>query len=315
MVFWILCLIPLIGAQFILFFPNEKMNQIKYFSLSLSLITFGFNIYLIQYPLALGHWNWGQIISWYSKYGIDWSVHVDGMSMSLLLLSTLLIPISILGSFNSINKHIKGFYYCILLLESAVIGVFITSNLWVFYLFWEMMLIPMYFLIGVWGGKERIHASIKFILFTLAGSLIMLVGILSLGYLHLVEYGSWNFSIFNLSGLHLSSGIQNSLFICFFIAFAVKIPIVPFHTWLPDAHSEAPTAGSVLLAAVLLKMGLFGFIRICIPIFPLACLSASFPISFLGGIGIIYGALLAWSQKDIKRCIAYTPLPWVHWVN
>lgn len=308
MSFWLMCFISFLGVFVITLIPSREKTLIKMVCLVFSLVVFIHNLLIVKDFLNMDSGQFSQTISWMSIFGLDWSISIDSLSLSLILLTTFLIPICIGASWTQITTKVKGFYICLLLLEASVIGVFITSNLWVFYIFWEMMLIPMYLMIGIWGSDERIKASIKFVLFTLAGSLLMLVGILALGYLHYIEHGQLNFSIAMLSQLSIPVTLQKWIFVFIMIGLAVKIPLIPFHTWLPDAHGQAPTAGSVMLAAILLKMGVFGIFRICIPILPQAVIWASPFLMVLGVVGIIYGAFLAWAQTDIKRLIAYSSI-------
>src|SRR5262249_53829812 len=235
-------------------------------------------------------------------------VGIDGISLFLVLLTTFLTPLAILSSWNSIDHRVKEYFVFMLVLETGMLGVFVALDLFLFYVFWEAMLVPMYFLIGVWGGQKRIYAAIKFFLYTMAGSVLMLVAIITLYFLN----GGVSFDFPTiLSGLQsgrvaLNASQQYWLFLAFFIAFAIKVPLFPFHTWLPDAHVEAPTAGSVILAGVLLKMGTYGIVRFCLPLFPEAALEMAPLISMLAIVGIIYGALVAMVQPDLKKLVAYS---------
>ena len=219
---------------------------------------------------------------------------------------TFLTPITILSCFSSITERIKEFFFCMLLLETTMMGAFIAQDLFLFYVFWELMLIPMYFMIGVWGGERRIYATIKFFIYTMVGSLLMLVAILYVVFQFKAQTGTLTFELSQVLATQLGSGEQWLLFLAFALAFAIKVPMFPFHTWLPDAHVEAPTPGSVILAGVLLKMGTYGFIRFAMPMFPEAAMRAIPVISVLAIIGIIYGALVAMVQKDIKKLVAYS---------
>jgi NADH-quinone oxidoreductase subunit M len=243
---------------------------------------------------------------WIPSLGISYEVGVDGISLLLIVLTTFLTPLTLVASWDSIQTRSREFMICMLFLESGMVGVFAAVDLFLFYVFWEATLIPMYFLIGVWGGPQRIYAAVKFILYTMAGSLLMLVAILALYFLHRQATGDPTFNLFQLAQLELPLNIQRWLFLAFFLAFAIKVPLFPFHTWLPDAHVEAPTAGSVILAGVLLKMGTYGFVRFCLPLFPEASLDATPIIALLAVIGIIYGALMALVQIDIKKLVAYS---------
>ncbi len=260
-------------------------------------------------------------VPWISEYGIQYFVGVDGISMLLVLLTTFLMPITLLACWNDIDRSQRSFLFHMLSLETGMIGAFVSLNLFQFYLFWELMLIPMYFIIGVWGGPRRVYAAIKFFLYTMFGSLLMLVAMLAVYYLHFEQFGSLNLDFVRppgaegvgllettipLAGEAVWWKTQPWLFAAFALAFAIKVPLVPFHTWLPDAHVEAPTAGSVILAGVLLKMGTYGFVRFALPLFPSAAVDAA-PLMFtLAVIGILYGSLVAMVQKDMKKLVAYS---------
>ncbi|HZS46656.1 MAG TPA: NADH-quinone oxidoreductase subunit M [Blastocatellia bacterium] len=250
-----------------------------------------------------------QNVPWIKSLGINYHVGVDGISVWLVILTTILFPIAILGSWNSIHKRMREFLFFMLLLESGVIGVFVSFDLFLFYVFWEVMLIPMYFLIGVWGGERRIYAAVKFVLYTMVGSLLMLAGIIAL--YSIVGQNTFDMEVITTavrSGQlqNLDVNTQRWLFGAFALAFFIKVPLFPFHTWLPDAHVEAPTAGSVILAGVLLKMGTYGLIRFNLSMFPAASHHYAWIIEILAVIGIIYGALVAMVQPDLKKLIAYS---------
>ena len=257
-------------------------------------------------PLASGM-QFEVNIPWVSSFGINYHFGIDGISLLLIVLTTILTSLSILASWNSITSGIKGYFISMLLLEVGMIGVFCALDLFLFYIFWEVMLIPMYFIIGVWGGPRKVYAAIKFVLFTMFGSLLMLVGIMYVLFQYQAVTGEFSFDILKLtSTLSLDYIQQIWLFGAFALAFAIKVPLFPFHTWLPDAHVQAPTAGSVILAGVLLKMGTYGFIRICLPMFPEATIAYLPYICILSVIAIIYGALVAMVQKDIKSLVAFS---------
>src|SRR5881398_766374 len=248
-------------------------------------------------------------VPWIPSWGIHYAVGVDGISLFLILLTTFLMPLSILGSYNYITTRERAFYALLLVLTSGMIGVFVALDLFLFYIMWDVMLIPMYFIIGVWGGQNRLYAAIKFFIYTFFGSLLMLVAILTLVYLVAQRTGVYSFSYVNVMGNVGELGtVAFWLFGAFFLAFAIKVPIFPFHTWLPDAHVEAPTAGSVILAAVLLKMGTYGFLRFALPLFPQVALhpAVQTAIVTLSLVGIIYGGLVAMVQPDFKKLIAYS---------
>ncbi|HUC77337.1 MAG TPA: NADH-quinone oxidoreductase subunit M [Vicinamibacterales bacterium] len=243
---------------------------------------------------------------WIPAFGISYAVGVDGISLVLLVLTAFLTPLALLGSWESVHKNTRAFCVVVLLLESAMIGVFVSLDLFLFYVFWDAMLVPMYFLIGIWGYDRRIYAAVKFILYTMAGSVLMLLAILGLAYLHRTSAGSYSFDLRDLYALDVPPHLQFWFFLAFTLAFAIKVPLVPFHTWLPDAHVEAPTAGSVILAGVLLKMGTYGFVRFAFPLFPKAAIFFAPYLGALAVVGIIYGALVAMVQPDMKKLVAYS---------
>jgi NADH-quinone oxidoreductase subunit M len=246
---------------------------------------------------------------WIPAWGISYAVGIDGISLMMVLLTTLLMPLCVLGSWNYITERERGYYAMLLTLLTGVLGVFVATDLFLFYVFWEVMLIPMYFIIGMWGGKNRLYAAIKFFVFTMAGSLLMLVAILVLAWAVAGRTGTLSFAYQHLlDNAHVVGGLAPWLFGAFALAFAIKVPVFPFHTWLPDAHVEAPTAGSVLLAGVLLKLGTYGFLRFAVPFFPQVATSpwVTNLILVLALIGIVYGALVAMVQPDIKKLVAYS---------
>jgi NADH-quinone oxidoreductase subunit M len=247
--------------------------------------------------------------SWFPDWGISYRLGLDGISLFMVLLTTLLLPLMVLGSWTYIRRNERGFYASLLALSTGVVGVFVALDMFLFYVFWEMMLIPMYFLIGIWGGKERVYAAVKFFLYTAVGSLLMLVAILYLAFkVQTTQVQQVSFSYFDMLQLSLTGTEQMLLFLAFALAFAIKVPVFPFHTWLPHAHVQAPTAGSVILAGVLLKMGTYGFIRFALPLFPDAARAPSTVkwAMVLGLVGIIYAAMVAAVQPNAKKLVAYT---------
>jgi NADH-quinone oxidoreductase subunit M len=246
--------------------------------------------------------------SWIAGYDVKYFLGVDGLNLLLILLTTFLGPIVVLCSWTYIKKHVKAYYALLLLLQTGIVGVFASFDLLLFYIFFELTLIPMYFIIGIWGGEDRIYAAIKFVLFTLVGSLLMLVGILYLGFAAaaVVNDGVFTTDWFKLLEYGIPLSDQVWLFFVFALAFSIKVPLFPLHTWLPDAHVQAPTGGSVILAGVLLKIGTYGLLRFCLPFFPNAAYEYAMVIAVLAVIGIVYGALVAAAQKDAKKLIAYS---------
>lgn len=297
---------PLLAAIFIMvFFRNGKASMWAAFIASL--------VELIMTMPLMFNFNKGtaamQFIEkadWIPAFGIQYYLGVDGISILMVFLTTLLTAIAILGSFTYIKKRQREFYISLLILETGMVGVFVALDFFLFYIFWEAMLIPMYLIIGVWGGPRRIYAAVKFFLFTLAGSLFMLIAIIALYFKHGDITGIYTFDILQISAATYPLGFQVIVFLAFLLGFAIKVPMFPVHTWLPDAHVEAPTAGSVILAGVLLKMGTYGFLRFCLPITTAASIKFVPLIAILSVIAIIYGALVAMVQDDIKKLVAYS---------
>ena len=248
----------------------------------------------------------GQPLAWIDRFGIHYDLMMDGISMPLVVLTALLLPIVFLGSWVGITSHWKGYAASFFLLTTGMLGTLLAHDLFLFYIFWELMLVPMYLIIGIWGGKRRIYAAVKFFLYTMAGSLPMLLAILWLAWTHQQLAGVWSFAFSDIFSLALPAEQQFWLFAAFALAFAIKVPLFPFHTWLPDAHVEAPTGGSVILAGVLLKLGTYGLLRFALPLFPHAALKMQPLLIALSVIGILYGALVAWRQEDMKRLVAYS---------
>ncbi|MBI1988060.1 MAG: NADH-quinone oxidoreductase subunit M [Nitrospinae bacterium] len=305
----ITCFLPLLGAFWIaLFTKKEQEKLIKYGAFVISLVDFVISLPLVYYFDPSTHnFQFAERYSWIPSIGVTYLMGIDGISILLVMLTTLLSAIAVLCSFAAITERLKEYYVCLLLLETGMLGTFMALDFFLFYVFWEIMLVPMYFLIGVWGGGRKLYSAIKFFLYTLFGSVLMLLGILSLYFLHFQATGDLTFDIVKITyQLQISRDVQFWLFLAFFIGFAIKVPMFPFHTWLPDAHTDAPTAGSVILAGVLLKMGTYGFIRFNLPIFPEASKMLVPFMVLLSVIGIIYGALVAMAQQDIKRLVAYS---------
>jgi NADH-quinone oxidoreductase subunit M len=313
----IITLLPLAGAIALIFTgrserPNE--NTVKWTALLFSLLTFVVSLAL---PLQFNRGGGLQFetnVPWINAFnlGVRYHVGIDGLSIWLVVLATFLVPLAIISSWQSVHYRLREFLIAMLALETGMIGVFVAMDMFLFYLFWEVMLVPMYFLIGVWGGQRRVYAAIKFVIYTVVASLLMLAGIIALYYIHGQQTLNYTFDIQTITehvkshALILDPTTQSWLFWAFGLAFLVKVPLFPFHTWLPDAHVEAPTAGSVLLAGVLLKMGTYGLMRFNLPIFPDASRQWASLIATLAVIGIIYGALVAMVQPDMKKLVAYS---------
>src|SRR6202041_567284 len=311
----VIIFLPLLGLPALLMLRSEDHTWIRRIALAVSLAEFVISLAFLlpTFSSANPGYQFVENHPWVGN-AIQYHIGVDGISLFLVLLTTFLTPLAILCSWNSVHEYVKGFFVSLLVIETAMIGVFVSLDLFLFFVFWELTLIPMYFLVGIWGHTRRIYAAVKFILYTMFGSILMLVAIL------------W---LYNLSGTHdlvrtfdypeLVARLQRGyiqipphaelwLFGAFFLAFAIKVPLFPLHTWLPDAHTEAPTAGSVVLAGVLLKMGTYGMVRFCVPLFPEAAHRLAPFIAVLAIIGIIYGALVAMVQTDLKRLVAYSSI-------
>jgi NADH-quinone oxidoreductase subunit M len=307
----VLTFFPLLGTFALLLLKGDDHVWIRRLALVTSVIEFILSLLLLRsFDLGIGGYQTAteEVYSWIPSLQIHYHLGIDGISLFLVLLTTFLTPLAVLCSWNSIHDHVKEFFAMLLVLEMGMVGVFCSLDLFLFFLFWEVMLIPMYFLIGVWGHGRKVYAALKFILYTMLGSILMLVAILWLyhlsGTFDLVAIQSMLSS--NPPGLTLSWNTELLLFLAFMLAFAIKVPLFPLHTWLPDAHTEAPTAGSVILAGVLLKMGTYGMLRFCLPLFPAAAHRCAPVIAVLAIIGIVYAALVAMVQHDLKRLVAYT---------
>jgi NADH-quinone oxidoreductase subunit M len=297
--------LPLFGAVALLAFPKRD-GVIRTVTVALTSVVFFLSVKALVGFETNAEMQFVKHVPWFPSLGISYKVGIDGLSLWLVLLVTLTMPITVLSAFRAVTDRVKEFHVCMLLLETAMIGAFVALDLFLFYVFWEMMLIPMYFLIGMWGGERRIYATIKFFIYTMIGSLLMLVAILFLVYVNKQQTGIMTFELSSLVGVQLTSAQQWLVFLAFALSFAIKVPMFPFHTWLPDAHVEAPTAGSVILAGVLLKMGGYGFLRFAMPMFPEAAMRAFPLIVGLALIGIVYGALVAMVQRDVKKLVAYS---------
>src|SRR6266566_4398648 len=303
----VLTFLPLAGTAALLMLRADDHVWIRRVALAVALVEFGLSLLLIRgFAPDSAQFQFGEFYNWIPSPPIHYHLGVDGISLFLVLLSTFLTPVAMLASWKSIEHRVRGFFVSLLVLETGMIGVFVSLDLFLFFLFWEAMLIPMYFLIGIWGHERRIYAAIKFILYTMLGSILMLVAMIWLYEL------SGSFDLPQIQSMLVSSQVVLSLrtelllFAAFFLAFAIKVPLFPLHTWLPDAHTEAPTAGSVILAGVLLKMGTYGLLRFNLGLFPEMARKFAPVMITLAVIGIIYGALVAMVQPDVKRLVAYS---------
>jgi NADH-quinone oxidoreductase subunit M len=303
----LLIFFPLAGAVFLALLPSTAERAIRLWAGILALAEFVFSMPL-WWRLVPGHpgWQFEERRDWLPFWGASYHVGADGISALLVLLTTAISALAVFSAFGAVHKRPREFYVSLLALEAGMIGTFLALDLLLFYVFWEAMLIPMYLLIGVWGGPRRVYAAIKFFLYTMAGSVLMLVAILWLYFHQRAMTGQSTFDLDAFYAMSVTPGQQFWLFLAFAVAFAIKVPMFPFHTWLPDAHVEAPTAGSVILAAILLKMGTYGFVRFAIPLFPVAAAQLTPWIVGLAIVGILYGALVAMVQPDLKKLVAYS---------
>jgi NADH-quinone oxidoreductase subunit M len=298
----LLVFLPVAGAILVGLVRRESEALQKALGLAVAAATFLLSLWLVAGFQDVPGMQFVETAPWIPAWGIEYHLGVDGLSMWLVILTTFLTPLALLGSWTSIHERVREFVVFMLLLEAGMVGVFVSLDLFLFYVFWEAMLIPMYFLIGIWGHERRVYAAVKFFLYTFAGSVLMLVAFLVL--YQTTAIGS--FSIERLAAAPVDPALQTWLFLACAVAFAIKVPMFPFHTWLPDAHVEAPMAGSVILAGVLLKMGGYGFLRIAIPLFPDAAMRFAPAIGILAVIGIVYGALVSLVQPDLKKLVAYS---------
>lgn len=294
--------LPSLGALLLTLFPVRDHTNLKATVLGVSILTFSLSLGLWFGFEPTDGYAFVTDVPWVAPLGIGYRVGIDGISLLLVVLTTFLMPITVLAAWNSIDKRVKEFAVSMLVLETGMLGAFVALDLFLFYVFWEAMLIPMYFIIGVWGGARRVYAAVKFFLFTMAASLLMLLAII---YVASTSDG-WDFSLQGALQRSVDPAIEPLLFWSFALAFAVKVPMFPVHTWLPDAHTEAPTPGSMILAGVLLKLGVYGFVRFAFPLFPDAAVGALPVLGWLAVTGVLYGALVAWVQSDMKKLVAYS---------
>ena len=300
---------PLAGMLVLLLLPASNKNLIRIWANIAALAGFLVSLPLVwRFDKDAAGFQMVEKADWIPSLGVKYMIGIDGISLLLVMLTTLVGFLAILSSWSAIQDRVKEYYAMFLLQQVGMIGVFLALDFFLFYVFWELVLVPMYFIIGVWGGPRKLYAAIKFFLYTLAGSVLMLLGILTLYFQHFQQFGYYTFEISELMKLNLPLGVQQWVFWAFFLGFAIKVPMFPFHTWLPDAHVEAPTAGSVVLASVLLKMGTYGFLRFSLPLLPDASVTPTI-VQILAGlsiVGIIYGALVSLMQKDWKKLVAYS---------
>ncbi len=299
--------LPILGVLLLLFIPKDSKGVLRNVTLAVTIVTFLVSLIILTGFQANADFQFTENVPWIAAgpFVMRYNIGIDGISLWLVILTTFIMPIAVLSTFTAVEVKVKEYMICLLLLETGMLGAFISLDLFLFYIFWEVMLIPMYFMIGIWGGKNKIYAAVKFFIYTMVGSLLMLVALIFL-YFKGMEAGITDFGLLNFFSLKLDMATQIWLFIAFAFAFAIKVPMFPLHTWLPDAHTEAPTAGSVILAAVLLKMGTYGYVRFAIPLFPEAAHKFAPVIATLAVIGIIYAALVAMVQEDVKKLVAYS---------
>ena len=300
---------PLAGLAVLLFIPSGSTRLIRVWANLAALAGFLVSLPLVsRFRADVSGFQFEERASWIPTLGVNYHIGIDGISLLMVMLTTLVGFLAILSSWNAAQDRVKGYYAMFLLLQTGMIGVFISLDFFLFYVFWELVLVPMYFIIGIWGGPRKLYAAIKFFLYTLAGSVLMLLGILTLYFQHFRQFGAYTSEIADLMKLQLPLGMEQWVFWTFFVGFAIKVPMFPFHTWLPDAHVEAPTAGSVILAAVLLKMGTYGFLRFSLTLLPKASMDQKIVqiLAVLSIIGIIYGALVSLMQADWKKLVAYS---------
>ena len=308
MILTVVTFLPAAGALLLLFVPRRQDAMLRVGALLVTVATFVLSLPLyLRFDAASADYQFEQFARWMPSLGVGYHVGIDGISLLLVLLTTLITPVALASAWHAIDDRVKEFVVTLLILETGMVGVFVSLDLFLFYVFWEAMLIPMYFIIGVWGGSRRIYAAVKFVLYTMVGSVLMLVAILALYYQHGAATGTFTFDLPTVARWVMPPGTaQTLMFLAFALAFAIKVPMFPFHTWLPDAHVEAPTAGSVILAGVLLKMGTYGFLRFCLPLFPDASLAAAPLVFALAVVGIVYGAWVSTAQPDLKKLVAYS---------
>ncbi len=304
MLSWLI-LLPIAGAIAVALVPQSRREALLPLGITMSALPLALAGYVFWVFEPVADYQFTEHVPWYEPWGMAWSLGIDGISMPMVLLTTILVPIA-LGASTSVTKRTKEFVVYTLVLEAGMIGVFLALDLFLFFVFFEAILVPMYFIIGIWGSERRVYAAVKFFIYTAFGSALMLAGIIALAVTHLEQAGTASFALVDLMALELPAQTERWLFAAFALAFAIKVPLFPLHTWLPDAHTEAPTAGSVLLAGVLLKLGTYGLLRLNLSLFPEASVDAIWIMGILAVIGIVYGAVVAIVQPDLKRLVAYS---------
>ncbi len=304
MLTWLI-LLPVLGAIVVGFTPRRRTELHLPLGIAVSVLPLGLALYLFAVFEPVAAYQFTEFHPWYEPWGIAWNLGVDGISMPMVVLTTILVPVALAAS-TSITRRVKEFVVYTLLLEAGMIGVFLSLDLFLFFVFFEAILVPMYFIIGIWGSDRRIYAAMKFFIYTAFGSALMLAGIIAMAIAHGQQFGAVTFALSHLMNVELSVGAERWLFAAFALAFAIKVPLFPLHTWLPDAHTEAPTAGSVLLAGVLLKLGTYGLLRFNLALFPEASVDAVWIMGVLAVTGIVYGAAVAIVQPDLKKLVAYS---------
>jgi len=303
----VMTFLPIVGVLLLLFIPKGSNGALRSVALVTTVVTFIASLPILTGYQTNAEYQFVENVPWIAAgpFAMRYNIGIDGISLWLVILTTFIMPIAVLSTWTAVEDKVKEYMICLLILETAMLGAFISLDLFLFYIFWELMLIPMYFMIGIWGGKNRLYATVKFFIYTLVGSLLMLVALIYLYFLG-TKTGITDFSLVHFFDLKIDPATQTWLFAAFALAFAIKVPMFPVHTWLPDAHTEAPTAGSVILAAIMLKMGTYGFIRFAMPLFPEATHQFTPLIATLAVIGIIYAALVAMVQEDVKKLVAYS---------
>jgi len=299
--------LPILGVLLLLFIPKDSKAVLRGVAFVVTVVTFLASIPILTGFQTNADFQFVENVPWIAAgpFFMRYNIGIDGISLWLVILTTFMMPIAVLSTWTAVEEKVKEYMICLLLLETGMLGAFVSLDLFLFYIFWEVMLIPMYFIIGIWGGKNKIYAAVKFFIFTMAGSVLMLVALIFL-YFKGTAAGITDFSVLHFFDLRLDPATQTWLFLAFAFSFAIKVPMFPLHTWLPDAHTEAPTAGSVILAAILLKMGTYGYVRFAMPLFPDAAHRFTPLICTLAVIGIIYAALVAMVQEDVKKLVAYS---------